>query len=480
MLDTRKLDEISAVCYINRGPFLTDLDPQKLFTENNKLGSPLEMEIHSSINSFYRYGSVVIYDELGIRESLPITCNEIISVVYRNTFREITESLPMVVHFNIFDIEEVVADSDQYNSRRFTGKLLKFHLVEAPFFLKYNEKAWKVAFGKTDDYTNTTTNNPIVTTRGESIDTIFTKHFKDNLHLISDDPKTDTIEVQFSKMKTKMHFLVPSWKSQKMFTYLLEFAKDESDYGNVKLFCTTNMQTSRPIVHLKSLNYIFKDISKPQTEFTLIDSSKIDGKPESLGGGQLNQILKHKFLFYDLSSIPAGFGGATLLNYDYVTGQYFTQCDNYVESNKKKGNSYTSNFGLWNEKISNEEVRQFYIGGINKSQGKEYLNNKIIKNRHQLRCEFMTYIDESLQPGDKILASFPSGMSELTKDQQTHLFDEHMTDEWIVEDVSDTYSNGKGLRKMVCMKDSFFNLYGKDNGIDVAKYLPPVKFVRSK
>jgi hypothetical protein len=437
------------------------------------------MEIHSSINSFYRYGSIVIYDEAGVRESLPITCNEIISVIYRNTFREITESLPMVVHFNIFDIEEVVADADQYNSKRFTGKLLKFHLVEAPFFLKYNEKAWKVAFGKCDTYDTTDPNHPITVPQGESIDTIFLRHFKDNLHLISDSPKNDTIEVQFTKMKTKMHFVVPSWKTQKLFTYLLEFAKDENDYGNVKLFTTTNIQTSRPIVHLKSLNLIFKDTIKSPTEFTLINQSTIDGKPESLGAGQLNQILKHKFVFYDLASLPAGYAGASLLNYDYVTGKYFTQCDNYVESNKKKGNSYTSNFALWNEKISSENTRQFYIGGISPSQGEEYLNNKIIKNRHQLRCEMMTYIDEGIQPGDKILATFPSGMTELSREGQNHLFDEHMSDEWIVEDVSDTYSNGKGLRKMVCIKDAFFNLYGKSEGIDVTKYLPQVKFVRS-
>lgn len=480
MFDTRKLDEIDAVCYINRGPFLTDLDPKTVFTDTNKLGSPVEMEIHSSINSFYRYGSIIFYDETGIRESLPITCNEILSVLYKNTFREITESLPMVIHFNILDIEEVIADPDQYNSRRFTGKFLKFHLVEAPFFLKYNEKSWKLAFGKSEIYEIPSAPEPIATQRGMLLDEIFYTHFKDHLNLISDTPKNDTIEVQFSKMKTKVHFVVPSWKSQKLFSYLLEFAKDASDYGNVKFFVTTNTQSSRPIVHLKSLNYIIKDNSKTPTEFTLVDPAKIEGTTSSLGAGSLNIILKHKFLSYDLLSLPSGLAGASLLNYDYATGKYFTQCDNYVESNKKAGNAYTSNFALWNEKISSENTKQFYIGGVSPADGMEYLNNKIIKNRHQLRCEFVTYIDEFIQPGDKIIVLFPSGMAELSKEEQKHLFDEHMSDEWIVEDVMDTVSNGKGMRKMICIKDAFFNLYGKTEGMDITKYLPQVKYVKSK
>jgi hypothetical protein len=480
MADTKKLDAISAVCFINRGPFLTDLDTDNIFSETNKLGSPIAMEINSSINGFYRYGTLLIYDEKGVRESFPITCNEIISIMYKNDFRDPFESLPNVIHFNIFDMEEVVADATQYNSKRFTGKLLKFHLVEAPFFLKYNEKSWKVSFGKSDTYDLPKSSKPSINNNGMFVHDIFYKHFKDHLNLISDDPKKDMIEVDFDKMKTKIHLITPSWKTQKILTYLLDFTKDENDYGNVKCFPTTNIETSRPIVHLKSLNKMFSDDKNVPTAFVLTNGSVIDGSINELGIKSLNTILSHRFLMYDLSALPSGFSGGSLLNYDYTTGEYFTHYDTYTESNKKKGNSYFSNFGLWSDNISNYETKQFYVGSQHKDSATSYLNNKVIKNKYQLRCEIVTYIDEALQVGDKIIATFPSGMSIMSGEKQEHLFDEHMTDEWIVEEITDKVENGKGMRKMICIKDSLFNIYGNPKGTGKNDYLPKVKYVNKK
>lgn len=479
-LDTKKLDEISAVCYVNRGPFLTDIDNDKIFSANNKLGAPIEMEIHSSINGFYRYGYITIYDETGFREAFPLTGNEIISLLYKNTFRDIQTSLPQVVHFNIFDIEEYTADANQYNSKRFTGKILKLHLIEAPFFLKYNEVSWKVAFGKSETYTLPKSKAPSYTSNGMYVHDIFLKHFTDNLKLISGDPKKDLIELDFQKTNSKLHFVCPSWKSQKMFSYLLDFAKDENDFGNIKFYPTTNLQSSRPIVHLRSLNQMFKDPNNKATIFNLVDNSALSSNPQALGMKGLNQILFHKFLMYDLSSLPTGFAGASLLNFDYATGEYFVHNDTYTESNKKKGNSYFSNYALWSDKISNENTKQFYIGSLPKDVGKNYLNNKVIKNKHQLRCEMITYIDEQIQPGSKILVTFPSGMAELSRENQDHLFDEHMSDEWIVEDIIDKYENGLGSRKMICVKDSFFNVYGKPTGSTSTTFLPQVNYVNKK
>jgi hypothetical protein len=456
------------------------LDPNNIFADTNKLGSPIMLEINSSINGFYRYGSLLVYDEQGLRESFPITCNEIISIMYKSDFRDTSSSLPNVIHFNIFDMEEVVADEKQYNSKRFAGKLLKLHLVEAPFFLKYNEKSWKVSFGKSDTYKLPKSSKPSVENNGMLIHDIFYKHFKDHLNLITDDVKKDLVEVDFEKMSTKLHFITPSWKTQKLLTYLLEFAKDENDYGNVKCYPTTNLQTSRPVVHLKSLNKMFADPLNIPTVFTLTNSSLIEGQIDQVGVKSLNTVLHHKFLMYDLSSLPSGFSGGSLLNYDYASGEYFTHYDTYTESNKKKGNSYFSNFGLWSDSISNFETKQFYVGRQHKDVATSYLNNKIIKNKYQLRCEMITYIDERLQVGDKILVTFPSGMSMMAGEEQKHLFDEHMTDEWIIEEITDKVENGLGMRKMICVKDSLFNIYGNPVGSGNTEYLPKVTYVNKK
>jgi hypothetical protein len=135
---------------------------------------------------------------------------------------------------------------------------------------------------------------------------------------------------------------------------------------------------------------------------------------------------------------------------------------------------------MWTNDISNENNKQYYLGSFPKTEAKQYLNNKVIKNKYQIRCEILTYVDEQLQIGDKVLLTFPSGMSEQTKDKTTHLFDEHMTDEWVVEEIVDSFRNGKAVRKMVVIKDSFFNIYGKTAGLDINKdVVPKVKFVNS-
>jgi len=163
-----------------------------------------------------------------------------------------------------------------------------------------------------------------------------------------------------------------------------------------------------------------------------------------------------------------------MINLDYGKSKYYTLFDTYEESNKKKGNSYFSNYALWRNDISNENTKQFFIGEFPKEEAKNYLNNKITKNKFQIRCEIATYVDETIQPGDKILATFIAGIMEHLKGvNQGHLFDEHMTDEWIVEDVIDSYRNGKALRKMVIVKDSFFNLYDQSAGIDSQKQVIP-------
>lgn len=467
-MSVRKLDEINVSCFINRGPYLDNADPSKLFSSANLLGSPMEMEIHSSIDSFYRYGYILFYDESGVRESFPLTGNEIISLVYHNTYRTTGTVAPTIIHFNIFDIEEVARDPAAFESKRFTGKILKFHLIESPFFLKYNERTWKTAFGSdAGDGSD----------QRMYIHDIFTSHFTDHLKLIKDDPKKNIIETNFSKMSSKLHFVSPAWKTQRLLTYMLEFARDTYGYGNVKCFTTTNNESGRPIVNLISLNQLFRnDANKQVINFVLTNDADIIGKPQTLDMRALNQILLYKFLSYDLSSVPNGFAGGHLLNYDYKSGQFFTQYDNYEESNKRKENSYFSNFGLWSNTISNENSKQYYYGPLKRDEAQQYLNNKITKEKYQLRCEVMTYVDELIYPGQKIVASFPSGMAEATREKQTHLLDEHMSDEWIVQDIVDGYKDGRGLRKMVIVKDSFFNIYGKSDG--AADFVPPVPQVQ--
>lgn len=473
---TRNIEptQIDVKAYKNLGPYLTDLNPSNLYKQDNLLtGLPIEMQIFSSINSFYRYGYIVIYDESGARETNPLTANDIITINYRNKVRSLNDSFFSTIHFNIYDIEEIQMDPTVNNSKRYTGKYLKFHLVEAPFFLSYNDRTWKTAFGSV---TSDSLKNEIVTK--ERIDKIFFKHIKNNLKLISDDTKNDFVELAFDEMSAEMHFVAPSWKSQKIFTYLLQYARDKNSYGNVKFWTTSNIDTGRPVLNLRSVNAMVKKPTRTPVVFTFLAEGDLSNKAENIGVQSLNRILSYTFKFYDLSTVTSGMAGGTLLNYDYKTGRYFKHVDSYTMSNEKKENAYLSNYGLWVDKIANTDTKQYYFGPMDPKEAENYLNNKINKNRYQLRCDIVTYCDEQIFPGDIIFCTFPSGTAEHSRGAQNNLFDDHMSDQWVVEDVVDILNvDGSAVRKMTIMKDAFFNMYGTSQGVEIPKFVPKVNSV---
>ncbi len=221
-----EFDTVSVFCWITRGPYMNDLKAGDLI--KNKFGIPHSFEIHNSLNGMYRYGSLTVEDKYGIRESLPITGNEIITVAYNNATRgSLTTAKPIFIHFNIFDMEEAMIDEN--DSTRFSRKALKFHLVEAPFFLKYNDVQWQRAWG----------NDTGIDINGVSVDQIFRQHLEEDLKI----KEPSLFIMDFEILRTKPYFYCPSWKTQRMFSYLLEFAKSTKNNGCVKYFTTSDLDT---------------------------------------------------------------------------------------------------------------------------------------------------------------------------------------------------------------------------------------------
>lgn len=444
MTDT-KLTDVSVQMYLNQGPHIDDIDPGQIFSQF--LGTPMGMEIHSSINSMYRYGWVLFDDRVGIRETLPLTGNEILTIRYSNPMRpNREESSDKVIHFNIYDIEEVTANPDD-KELRFSNKYIRIHLIECPFFLKYNTESWNLSWGQ-----NTGEQSAYI--KGVKIDDIFRSHLLNELKL-----NEELFTLNFDKMSTEMHFLSPSWKSQMIFDYLLKYAKDENNYGNVKFYTTSDVENNKINLNLKSVNSMY--LSKtPAHEYMVVDaqpfSKSIENK-QLLGGKNLNQILSFSFKSYDISTLPSGFAGGQAFGLDYNNTQYYTLYDNYEETNNKSSR-YFSSFALWSNKIKNKKSKSFNILLQPKDLSLTYLNNQITEHQHQLRCMVTTYINERVEVGDKILILFPSGIAAAVGDYN-HLLDEQMSGIWLVEDCVDSSMNGQGVRNMTLMKDSFVNMY---------------------
>jgi hypothetical protein len=470
MTSAADVNDIDVNAFINPGPNFSDLDPETFFTTNKFLGKPMAIELHESINSMYRFGSVVFEDNIGLRERFPLTGNEIISIIYKNkiTSDPSTEAFYKIIHFNIFDMTESQIKPNATKDEKYYRKGLKFHLIEAPFYLTYNGTKYQRVFGR--DIGDGRVEAP-------TIDKIFESFLLDSMGL-----NEDFIELDFHKMTQDVFRIsCPYWKPQKFFKYLLDYARDENDSGNVKFFTTSNLDTGLTKVNLKSMIGMFKD---PQDgivhPYTLVDKAAFDTsirRGEGLPVKTLNQIFYWKFLTYDLSTLTIGLAGGTQFNYQYdgSIGFHFIS-DNYEQSISR--NKYYGNIGIWNTNISNEFSSGHYLGSLNPKVAENYLNNAIISNNFQVRCEVLTNINERVQVGDVVAIQFLSS-NPAAVDGQEQIMDEQMSGEWLVEEITDNYSNGKGMRKMVMIKDSFFNLYnpqGVENNSNLAEVTSAIEY----
>jgi len=421
--------------YVNPGPYFDKIEGKEDKIFENAITEIVALEIHSSIDGFYRYGYIVIPDRIGFRETLSLTGNEIISVRYSNSLTSQSFS-PKVVHFNIYDMEEVsLKDANRDN---FTNKLIKLHLIEAPFFLLFNQNTWSRAFGKdTGNIEN-----------GEKINNIFEKHITNDLNL-----NDKLIKLDFNDMSTKLHWLIPSWKPQKTFSYLLKFARDEKGFGNVKFYTTTELNTGIIILNLKSIAQMFS--SKEVTSYTVINTGPFNQSAlneQEISQKSLDYLFEVKFLSYDITSLTTGLGGASILSRDYERGEYTIYTDDYITSNNKE--KYFGQFGLWSDSISTWQTGQLSIGTYPEETMRSYLNNRIIDQKYQLRCVAKTYFNHIRNCGDKVSIVFPSASSSV---DETRTIDEQMSGDWIIQEIVDYYANGRAYSEIYFIKDSFHN-----------------------
>jgi hypothetical protein len=448
------VDEVNISVYLNHGPDFDDKkSPEDLFSASNSMGKPISMEVYSSINSMYRYGTITFQDNIGIRETLPLTGNEILTVLYKNTITGSETSITgRLIHFNIVNIEEIQLKPASSKDERFTYKGLKFHIIEAPFFLKYNKFNIQRVFGK--DLGNGVIEAPKI---NEIIESVLLDDVKINEKIFN---------IDFHEM-TKNVFRVscPNWRPQQFFKYLLEYARDSENNGNVKLFTSSNPETGLININLKSILGMYKKPNRDKIfEYSLVDESTLKqyeaGVSLPFSTRNINTIYYYKFLTYDLTTVSSGLAGGTLYNYDYSNG-YYTLHDTYTNSNKN--NKYFTNFAIWSDSISDWKSKAYYLGSLPETVGRNYLNNRITEHQNQVRCMAMTMINEEIEVGDVVFISFMSGMTSFLQGQQ-HLLDEQMSGGWLVEDVVDVVNYGKGYRKYVLVKDSFFNIYEPDVG----------------
>lgn len=446
------LTEAYASIYVNKGPFMDEFDPGRMFEIG--LDEIYAMEIHSSIDSFYRYGYVIIPDRVGFRETLSLTGNEIITVRYANNVA-VSTFPPKIIHFNIYDMEET-----SYNGEirdKSTNKAIKLHLIEAPFFLKFNQRSWARIFGHDPGDGNMV---------GAYLHDIFSTHIQDDLKL-----NEEVVNYNFENMNTQMYWGIPNWKSQKTFQYLLQFAKDEDGFGNVKLFTTSNLDDNSIGLRLSSISQLFKQPKISQV-YSVVNVGPMSNSRIAANGSfsskALDFLIDYKFETYDLTSLVTGLGGGYTYNYDYLTSERFIQTDDYNSLNDKE--KYFGQFALWTREIADWQSVTHLIGPWPKQLAADYLNNKMINQKYQLKCVSNCYLNHTRNVGDKVHITFPSVASAI---DDSRTIDEQMSGDWVIQEMVDVITNTRGFTSVSFIKDSFFNTTHTDAGTSKEK-LPEV------
>jgi hypothetical protein len=450
------LSECSVVIYMNQGPFLDNIDKSTLYDDVKGMTDIYSFEIHSSIDGFYRYGSVIIPDRVGFREVAALTGNEIITIRYMNTVT--ADFIPFkTIHFNIYDIEEV-SYADNLRDK-FTNKAIKLHLIESPIFLKYNQRVWSRHFGK--DLGRDEDSKEKMT-----IDQVFLSHLQNDLKL-----NEEYIRYDFDPMITDVYWTIPFWKPQKTFSYLLQFAQDQNNYGCVKFYTTSDNDNDITVINLRSIAQMFDRQETPYsysfvgTNAFISSAGEADGKEMSK---LINQLFDYKFETYDVTSIVSGLAGAMIYNTNYSQSLKWVQTEDYESSNRK--DKYFAQFGLWNPEISNYKSTMFMRTDWHTPDVQSFIQNKIVSKKYQLKCISSSYINQARNVGDRVRLDIPSGAYATNPNKD---LDVQMSGDWIISDIKDYYVNGRGYSSISFIKDAFFDTVRADTG-NTPERLPAV------
>lgn len=435
------------------GPYLQTLTNEQLVDRNEPLVIQ-SIEIHSSIFGLYRYAVIDVLDSIGQRELTSLGANDLIVIEYSGGV-PMTDNIAGMkrLYFNIYDIKEIPIDENSIRIR-FTQKMLKIHLIEAPFFLAYNKNYCNRTWGKS--YGDGSIS-------GVSIGNIIEDHLKNDLGI-----HPQLVEYNFDKMSTSIHFCCPYWKTQTMINYLLTACKDQYNFSNVVLFNTDNIKDMKTVVNLKSVNSLYKQ--EKEVEYTFIDSSSMVSsvnnkfKPSQ----DRNTILSWEINTYDLTTLTTGIAGGTVVGSSYDESLYYEARSTYTNSTNL--DKFSGNYATWKQEISDFRNKLYSPRYIDNGRQIDFINNRIENKKYQIEIDALMYINENRNVGDKVNLVFPSILAV----HEQHILDEQFTGTFIIKEIIDICTITEGFSKVKLIGDSFFNLMSPNNG-GGAKKLPKVK-----
>ena len=415
----------------------------------------LSIEIRESIDQFYRTGLVTLADRSSLRELLPLTGNEILSVSYKNRFHSSSADLKRkIIHFKIFHIEEY--ENLENRNARPGASYINLHLVEWPAF----------------DFLSTVVYQtfPIshLVEGGEKGSTLVENLLKgihgfENYYDIDVDPSPEDLRFH--------NFYIPRWTITKTLQYINDFMINQSGHPYYFFGIRSNPGGAghKPTAMYHSIYSYFEgdhfrtySTTKPDTLLTKPAPSQVADNTENVNNSiprpeddnnydPLDTILGRQLDFGNsLNIFQKRTAGRTVLNYDYREGNQHKALDyrNFIKNYTTLGNTMVNpkdmNFG-------NQWKVYETVPYNNEQMSDAFLKNRMA--RGTFKEMFMTAtcpVNETRILGEKA-ALF------LTTPIQERAIDYQMSGRWMTYSIVDIItSSGYATSEVTFARDSFW------------------------
>lgn len=431
-----------------------DSDHSDVSYFENVLTNVISIEVRESVDQFYRTAAVTIADRSSLREIIPLTGNEVVSVSYKNRLHSSISSLKRkIIHFKIFHIEE--HENLENRSSRAGGSYITLHLVEWPAFDFLSSIIYQTF--------------PIshMPEQGEKASTLVENMLKgihgfENFYDISVDASPDTLRFN--------NFWVPRWTISKTLQYIAQFmiSANSQPYYFFGIRSSPEGGGSKPKAFFHSIYSYFNSehfrtysTSKPDSLMnkvapsTVGDTSEQNGKlpkPEDdTNYDPLDYIAAKSIEFGNANKVFQNMlHGRTIVNYDYREGNQHRSLDyrnfmkNYTTLGPTLAHPTDMNFG-------NQWKIYETVPYNNEGMTEAYLRNKMA--RGAFKESFLTAIcpvNETRTLAEKAALLLPSPIKDRPIDFQ-------MSGRWMTYSVIDIIAaNGFATSQVTFARDSFW------------------------
>lgn len=431
--------------------------------------SVIKVEIHDSLEMYFRTAKMTTHDRFASREFMPLTGNEIISIRYKNSIHP--DGVPeKIYHFFINDVRE--AQNTQEWDRG--SNLLQFSLVEAPahYFMTANSvyKTYSWDGGSKSTYPK----------RSKSIYDIM----NDTVNSIPNILNWYEVDIEktLETEEDKVNFFIPNWSPLKTLNYLRKFAVNSEGLPYYVCYIDPPKKFGeKPTFRCKSIYTLMK-----QKEYHVFSSQYAQHANRSAQGteepardineGQTdkyditNTIYNRRFNYFNrLKSSFGQMSGETFSTFDYINDNKHVAFDfNTFRKNYSGLGQYSLHATNYGNQWSQVRPHSFNDAKrLLKMKQNEYSYNTIHSG---ISCQLDMTLNQLRRPGQVADIVFKSVMSDTNVDQM-------MSGKWLIWGQVDSLTSfgAAAGSYVVCVKDGFENLKGTHGLTEMTHLQPPKK-----